>query len=46
MQAGGIYVNNRRATDPATRVTRADAIGGRLLILRKGQREQRLVRLV
>jgi tyrosyl-tRNA synthetase len=46
VQGGGVYVNNRRATDPATRVTWAEAIEGRLLILRKGQREQRLVRLL
>lgn len=46
VQAGGIYLNNRRASDPAARVTRDHAIGGRLLVLRKGQREQRLVRVV
>jgi tyrosyl-tRNA synthetase len=46
VQSGGIYVNNRRASDPTARVTRDHAIGGRLLVLRKGQREQHLVRLV
>jgi tyrosyl-tRNA synthetase len=46
VQSGGVYLNNRRASDPQARVTREHAIGGRLLVLRKGQREQRLVRLV
>jgi tyrosyl-tRNA synthetase len=46
VQSGGVYLNNRRASDPQARVTRELAIGGRLLVLRKGPREQRLVRLV
>jgi tyrosyl-tRNA synthetase len=46
VQSGGVYVNNRRASDPGVRVTRDQAIGGRLFLLRKGQREQHLVRLV
>jgi tyrosyl-tRNA synthetase len=46
VQSGGAYVNNRRLADPQTRVTQHDAIGGRLLVLRKGQRQQHLVRLV
>jgi tyrosyl-tRNA synthetase len=45
VQSGGAYLNNRRLADPQTRVTQADAIGGRLLVLRKGQRQQHLVRL-
>jgi tyrosyl-tRNA synthetase len=45
VQSGGVYVNNRRATDPQARVTRDQAIGGRLLILRKGQKHNHLVRL-
>ena len=44
-QAGGVYVNNRRIADPQARVRRADAIEGRLLVLRKGQRQNVLVRL-
>jgi tyrosyl-tRNA synthetase len=46
VQAGGVYVNNRRASDPQARVTREQAIGGRLFVLRKGQRENHLVRIV
>jgi tyrosyl-tRNA synthetase len=46
VQSGGAYVNNRRLADPQTRVTQHQAIGGRLLVLRKGQRQQHLVKLV
>ena len=45
VQAGGVYVNNRRVTDVQARLTRDQAIGGRLFVLRKGQRETHLVRL-
>jgi tyrosyl-tRNA synthetase len=46
VQSGGAYLNNRRLADPQARVTQQQAIGGRLLVLRKGQRQQHLVRLV
>jgi tyrosyl-tRNA synthetase len=45
VQSGGVYVNNRRAADVSSKVTPADAIGGQLLLLRKGAKEQHLVRL-
>ena len=45
VQSGGVYVNNRRASDPQARVTRTDAIEGRLIVLRKGQKQNHLVRL-
>jgi tyrosyl-tRNA synthetase len=45
VQGGGVYVNNRRASDPQGRLTRGEAIGGRVFILRKGQKQQFLVRL-
>jgi tyrosyl-tRNA synthetase len=45
VQSGGIYVNNRRVTDVQTRVTRDLAIGGQLVIVRKGQKQNHLVRL-
>jgi len=45
VQSGGIYLNNRRMADPQARVTSEQAIGGRLLLLRKGSKEQHLVRL-
>ena len=45
VQSGGVYVNNRRAADPQARLTREDAIGGRLFLLRTGQKQNHLVRL-
>jgi tyrosyl-tRNA synthetase len=43
--SGGVYVNNRRTSDPQERLTREQAIGGRLFVLRKGQKQNHLVRL-
>ena len=45
VQSGGVYVNNRRIADVQTRVTRAQAIGGRLFVVRKGQKQNHVVRL-
>jgi tyrosyl-tRNA synthetase len=46
VQSGGVYVNNRRVSDPQARVTREQAIGGRVLIVRRGAKQQHLVKLV
>jgi tyrosyl-tRNA synthetase len=43
--SGGVYVNNRRIADPLARITRSQAIEGRLFVLRKGQKENHVVRL-
>jgi tyrosyl-tRNA synthetase len=45
VQSGGVYVNNRRMSDPYGRVTRQQAIEGRLLVIRKGQKQNVLLRL-
>ena len=45
VQSGGVYVNNRRMSDPQVRLTREQAIGGRLFVLRRGQKHNHLVRL-
>lgn len=45
LQSGGVYVNNRRVSDAQERVTTAQAMGGRLVLLRKGARQQSLLRL-
>ncbi len=45
VQGGGVYVNNRRTADPHVRLNREQAIGGRVFLLRKGQKQQFLVRL-
>jgi tyrosyl-tRNA synthetase len=45
VQSGGIYVNNRRVADPAVRLTRAQAIAGELFVVRKGSKQNHVVRL-
>ena len=45
VQGGGVYVNNRRTADPQARLSRAQAIGGQVFVVRKGQKQQFLVRL-
>jgi tyrosyl-tRNA synthetase len=45
VQSGGVYVNNRRITDPQAKITQEMAIGGRVFVLRKGQRQNHLARL-
>ena len=45
VQSGGVYVNNRRVSDAQSTVTARDAIGGRVMVLRKGQKQNHLVRL-
>ncbi len=43
---GGFYVNNERMTDAAACVSPSQAIEDRLLVLRQGKRNYRLVKLV
>jgi tyrosyl-tRNA synthetase len=45
IKQGGIYFNDRRITDERSAVTLDDAIGGRVIVLRKGQRDRRVVRI-
>ncbi len=45
IKQGGLYVNDRRLTDERGLVTMADAIGGAVIVLRKGQRERRIVKI-
>jgi tyrosyl-tRNA synthetase len=45
VQSGGVYVNNRRISDPIARLTRDQAIGGRVFVLRKGPKQNHVVRL-
>lgn len=44
IKQGGLYVNDRRLTENDNRIAAVDLIGGRVLVLRKGQREKRVVR--
>jgi tyrosyl-tRNA synthetase len=45
LKSGGIYVNNGRVADEKARLTAADAIGGEVFVLRKGKKDQHIVRL-
>jgi tyrosyl-tRNA synthetase len=45
IKQGGFYVNDRRVTDERGHVTFQDAIGRTVIVLRKGQRERRLVKI-
>lgn len=45
VRAGGVYLNNRRAADENERVTLDTAIEGRLLVVRKGQKNYHLVQI-
>jgi hypothetical protein len=46
VQSGGVYLNNRRMADIQARITRESAIGGRVLVLRKGARQNHVVRII
>jgi tyrosyl-tRNA synthetase len=45
IKSGGVYVNNVRATDERAQLTSGDAIAGQVIVLRKGRREQHVVKL-
>ena len=45
IKQGGIYLNDRRVTDDRALVTLEDTIGGRVMVIRKGPRERRVVRV-
>jgi tyrosyl-tRNA synthetase len=46
IRSGGVYVNNRRISDERARLTAEQAIEGRLFVLRKGARQNHLVKLI
>jgi tyrosyl-tRNA synthetase len=45
IKQGGLYVNDRRLNDERGQITMADVIGGSVIVLRKGQRERRIVKV-
>jgi tyrosyl-tRNA synthetase len=45
IKQGGLYVNDRRVSDERAALTRDDTIDGRVVVLRKGQRERRIVKV-
>jgi tyrosyl-tRNA synthetase len=45
VQAGGVYLNNRRVSDVGLRIDVESAIDGRVLLLRKGAKQNHLIRI-
>jgi tyrosyl-tRNA synthetase len=45
IKQGGLYVNDRRLNQERGHITMADAIGGSVIVLRKGQRERRIIKI-
>ena len=46
IKQGGLYVNDQRVAEERGRLTLDHAIDGRVIVLRKGQRERRLVKIL
>jgi len=46
IKQGGLYLNDQRMVEERGRVTLEHAIDGRVILLRKGQRDRRLVRVL
>ena len=45
IRSGGIYVNERRVTDEKARLSPAEAIEGQLFVVRKGKKDNFLIRI-
>ena len=45
IRGGGLYINGRRVTDEKERLSPSDAIEGQLFVVRKGKKENFLVRI-
>jgi tyrosyl-tRNA synthetase len=46
IRQGGVYVNDQRIAEERGRLTLEHAIDGRVIVLRKGQRERRILKIV
>jgi tyrosyl-tRNA synthetase len=46
VKGGGISLNGRRLTDEKERINAAQALEGRIFVIRKGKKENFLVRLI
>lgn len=46
IKQGGLYANDRRLAEGDARIISSDLVGGRVVVLRKGQRERRVVRVI
>lgn len=45
IKQGGVYINDQRVTDERAVLTREQLIDGQVLMIRKGQRDRRIVRI-
>jgi tyrosyl-tRNA synthetase len=45
LKSGGVYVNNARVADEKARLSASEAIGGEVFVLRKGRKDQHIVRV-
>ena len=45
VRAGGLYVNERRISDERARLTPDEALGGQIFVIRKGKKDNFLVRI-
>lgn len=45
IRGGGLYVNDRRITDEKARVKPGDAIGGQVFVVRKGKKDNFIIRI-
>jgi tyrosyl-tRNA synthetase len=45
IRSGGIYVNNERVSNEKLRLTREQAVGGELFLIRKGAKQNFLVKI-
>jgi len=45
LKSGGVYVNNQRVGDEKARLTAGEAIGGEVFVLRKGRKDQHIVKV-
>ena len=46
VQQGGMYLNSERVEDPTREITPEDLLHGNLIVLRRGRREHRLIRVL
>jgi tyrosyl-tRNA synthetase len=46
IRGGGIYLNNERVSNEKLRLTRDQAVGGELFLIRKGSKQNFLVRII
>ncbi len=46
IKGGGVYINNVRISDVGQRITLGDAIDGKVIVLRRGKRHYRILKIV